>query len=75
VENPVKGNMIHVFSNITEPKIELRDINGRLISGFISKIGNNEYQITVGRKTSGLMMIKAKGKNQVFTKKIILNLD
>ncbi len=75
VENPVKGNMIHIFSNIAEPKIELRDMNGRLISDSVSTIGNNEYQITVGRKTSGLMMIKAKGKNQVFTKKILLNID
>jgi hypothetical protein len=50
-------------------------MNGRLISDSISTIGNNEYQITVGRKTSGLMMITAKGKNQVFTKKILLNID
>ncbi|MBL0300739.1 MAG: hypothetical protein IPQ23_03395 [Cytophagaceae bacterium] len=75
IENPVKGNRIHIFSNIRDSKIDLLDLNGRSIPYSVTNLSDGEAYITPGKKTPGMLIVKAKGKYQVFTKKIIQNTD
>ena len=71
----MKGNRIHIFSNIRDSKIDLLDLNGRSIPYSVTNLSDGEAYITPGKKTPGMLIVKAKGKYQVFTKKIIQNTD